>query len=492
LPIHLLAKQGRVAIRITQRTAQGAVDLHWEVSYNDHYGPPRQLAYKLDTLVVNRQLDALGRPLPPLIRLDSLRQLCQVLGINTGKAVQDLKKAFHQNAGAYIVAKLRYRSVDGRERHLEAGFTRYSVIFVGERLPTGQRADAVYLVLHDLYREVLNHAPVRPLDYDYLKALPPTAQRFYELVSYKIFAALAHHQPAATLRYSEYCLLAPQPRYTTYDQVKKQLYKVHKPHLASDYLAQVCAERTTDRDGHPDWWLHYVPGPKARAEYAAFTRPSRPGAAPETARQGVEPFPDTPPGEISPMVQAGDPAVGADPVSLATSPATVLVQYFYQRFHGVTASALPTKALYQAKALIAQHGEAAARFMVDFAWQQAQTTRYPLEHFGGILPYAPRALAAYEARHQHLAQQRAAARDDQQRAQYETFWQQEVGRIRAMLSPDDLAALEATVREQLTVSGAIPAYAIERMVRVESDTALAERYAVPSFETWQRTQEAHR
>ena len=53
-----------------------------------------------------------------------------------------------------------------------------------------------------------------PLDYAYLKALTPMAQRFYELLSYKMFAALKHRQPHATLRYSEYCLLSTQQRYT--------------------------------------------------------------------------------------------------------------------------------------------------------------------------------------------------------------------------------------------------------------------------------------
>jgi hypothetical protein len=45
----------------------------------------------------------------------------------------------------------------------------------------------VYLVLNDPYREVLNNAPTRPLDYEYLKTLTPSAQRFYEIVSYKIW-----------------------------------------------------------------------------------------------------------------------------------------------------------------------------------------------------------------------------------------------------------------------------------------------------------------
>ncbi len=63
-PIHTLTKCGRVTIHITQTDAQGALDVQWTVSYNEHYGPPRQLAYKLDTVVINQCLDALPRPCP--------------------------------------------------------------------------------------------------------------------------------------------------------------------------------------------------------------------------------------------------------------------------------------------------------------------------------------------------------------------------------------------------------------------------------------------
>src|SRR5439155_14323094 len=141
---------------------------------------------------------------------------------DSGRQQAHLKSAFHQNASTYIVAKLRYRGRDGTEHRLEAGFTRYSVIFTGEQLPDGTTADAIYLVLSEPYREVLNHAPVRPLDYAYLKALTPSAQRFYEILSYKIFAALTHYRPHATLRYADYCLLSTQQRYAVLEPVQKQ------------------------------------------------------------------------------------------------------------------------------------------------------------------------------------------------------------------------------------------------------------------------------
>src|SRR5712691_7909194 len=276
-PIHNLTTGGAVTIRMTQTNAQGDVDLRWAVSYNAYYGPPRQLAYKLDTIVINQLLDALPRPLPILLRVGSLRQIGTLLDLNdSGRQYAHLKSAFHQNASAYIVAYLRYRGRDGIARTVNTGFTRYSVIFTGEHLPDGTQADAVYLVLSEPYRDILNHAPVRPLDYAYLKALTPMAQRFYELLSYKMFAALKHRHPHATLRYADYCLLSTQQRYTFYDQVKKQMYKVHQPHVQSGYLTKVVYEATTDDAGRPDWLLHYTPGPKARVEYAAFMR--QPGA----------------------------------------------------------------------------------------------------------------------------------------------------------------------------------------------------------------------
>jgi hypothetical protein len=46
-------------------------------------------------------------------------------------------------------------------------------------------------VLNTYFRELLNQVEVRPLDYDYLKRLPPGPQRFYELLSFQIYGALA-------------------------------------------------------------------------------------------------------------------------------------------------------------------------------------------------------------------------------------------------------------------------------------------------------------
>lgn len=306
-PVHRLAKKGSVQIEIEERDEAGDLHASWDVSYNSRFGQPGQLAYKVDTIVVNRRIDEEGRPLPKVIRLGSLRDICRELNINEGQATRQVKRALHQNASAYINAKLTYTASDRTERFIEFGATRYDVIFTGKKLPDGKRADAVYIILHDLYRELLDGVQKRPLDYEYLKELPPGPQRFYELLSFQIYAALKHGRPRARLLYSEYCTYAPQTRYFDYDHVKKQMYKVHVPHRQSDYISAVEFREAMDRDGRPDWEMLYVPGGRAKAEFRAFTQPKK--ALPNRTSRELQPPSSTPSGKEDRAPADMDPLV---------------------------------------------------------------------------------------------------------------------------------------------------------------------------------------
>ena len=270
-PIHNLSTKDGVRIEIKHKDDHGATILSWEVSYNSRYGPPGRLAYKLDTIIINRRIEEAGKPVPKLIRLGTLREIAtQVLAGE--KNTHSVKKALLQNASAFINARITYRTTEKAERSLEAAFSRYSVIFTGEQLPNGHKADGVYLVLNDIYMDVLNNALLRPLDYDYLRELAPSEQRFYEIISYQILPALKYNH-RARLVYSDYCAMSTQVRCTNLDHVKKQMYKVLRPHLRSGYLVGVEYEAAPDSDGSPDWVMHFTPGPKARNEQLAFAFP---------------------------------------------------------------------------------------------------------------------------------------------------------------------------------------------------------------------------
>jgi hypothetical protein len=284
LPLHTLSTQKQMSVRIEKRDESGKVLLLWEVSPSPQFGEPRHLAYRLDTLVINKRIDEAGPPTPKLVRLGSLRSICRELGLTqSGHNCSDIKQALSQNASTTIKANLFYRDREGRQRKLEAVFSRYSVIFTGDTLPDGAEADGVYVVMNDIYQGFLNHVPMRPLDFNYLRQLSPSASRFYEVVSFRIYAALKYGWPSVSMVYSEYCEATGQRRLETGTDVSKQMYKLHKPHLASGYLAKVEFEKTHDGEGRPDWNIRYSPGPRAKDEYIKF------GAGREAAADAVEP-----------------------------------------------------------------------------------------------------------------------------------------------------------------------------------------------------------
>jgi hypothetical protein len=464
MPIHNLAKKGKVDIQIIKKNEHGEVDLRWEVSYSDRYGQPRQLAYKLDTLVINKHIDELDRPLPKIIRMGSLRDIADELGL--GGDTNNVRKAFRQNAFVGISAKLSYKTLDGREKRLEVDFTRYSVVFTGESLPDGNKADAVYLILNDPYREVLNNAPTRPLDYDYLKQLAPAAQRFYEIVSYKIFAALKFKHPRAKLPYSEYCTFSAQQRYYDYDHVKKQMYKIHKPHLASGYIEKVSIKAIPDSDGKPDWIMSYIPGPKARAEFKAFN--SKHSKSTNTLDQE----------SVLPLETSEESA---------PDNARNLVQYFYRRFHHNDDVTPTTKELEFAAALITQYGMDKARFVVEYSQESADATKYKPDMLIGIRKYVDAAIKKFDLRAQRQQEAKQKKQDEQLHNLYEAYRDQELARIKSSMPPDELAALESSIRADLKAKGINP-LVLEMQMRHTRDEQLERRARVLPFEKWRKQQ----
>ena len=432
-PIHSLSKRGGVDIHITRANHRGEIDFCWEVSPNPKFGQPGQLAYKLDTTVINRILDELGRPLPRIIRLGNLRDIAHELDL--GGDTNKVRKALRQNAFAAITAKMTYRGADGTERALEADFTRYSIVFSGESLPDGRQADAVYLILNEPYWQVLNNAPVRPLNYDYLKKLPPIPQRFYEILSRQVFIAIRHKLPYARLLYSEYCTQAPQQRYFDYDHFKKQMYKVHRHHLLSRYLKSITHEEARDGEGKPDWWMHYVPGARALAEYRAFNRKHLIGDAEADLGEGTEHALE---GETVSDTEGREAVPEPEP-----HPGQKLVCYFHSRARGDEhyEASLQGREVRLASEFLEEHGPEKARFIVDHAVEQAKTTKFQMRTFGALIQYVAEALRTWDRRTQ--GERRREREEAHRRREEEERQQEERRRLQALAqrSPQEYESL---------------------------------------------------
>jgi hypothetical protein len=421
-PVHRLARKGSIEISIREGGSNG-IETKWEVDYSKKHGQPGPLAYKLDTLIINRRIEEAARPIPKLIRLGSLRDICRELGLSEGENVNTIRKALRQNAFAGITAKTRYRLADGSERTLEADFTRYSVVFTGEELPDGRKADAVYLILNDIYMQVINGAMTRPLDYDYLKGLPPAPQRFYEILSYRMYAALKNDRPRAKLTYSHYCTYAPQARYLDRKRARKQMDKLHAPHRKSGYILQVEFEPTTDGDGNPDWIMLYRPGPKARTEYRAFARRGGPAVL------EVEPIPTDP----SPWpAVSGPPPLEAELIGRGITPA-------------------------MARELVRGHGEEAIRLQIDILDSLPEKKRGKINDPAAYLVTAIRnghaAPKGFIGRAERQAREEARQARERQEAEGRCRQREQAARERALreeadayikrLTPAEREALEA-------------------------------------------------
>ena len=428
-PIHNLSTKDGIRVEIKRKDVNGATLVSWEVSYNSRYGQPGRLAYKIDTIIVNREIDESEKPVPKIIKLGSLRDIAA--RINAGaKNTHTVKRALLQNASAFITAKLTYRAVDKTERTLEAAFSRYSVVFTGESLPDGRRADAVYLVLNDIYQEVINNAMTRPLDYDYLQGLSPSEQRFYEILSYQIFPALKYER-RARLVYSEYCALSTQVRYFDFDHVKKQMYKLHRPHMRSGYLVDVEYEATVDSEGTLDWVMLYTPGSKARNEQLAFRFPGDNNRKlREIARNSSEVQKN---GEISASVSESQNLtleLTFQPVATEETSADFsaeeeenrriedLLSHFYTTFHHNGGNIRPSiRERAQAQELLRRLGQEHSRFVVEFAFREAQKTKFAIQTFGGILQYEAGAAGHLaELRKQETKTRREKARQSHENA----------------------------------------------------------------------------
>ena len=465
-PIHHLSKGPSLCIDI-RRPEQS---LHWQVSYSTQYGPPGPLAYKLDTLVVHRRLDQAPRTVPHTLKLGSLREIAAELRL--GADTNAVRKALLQNASPFITAKITYKARDKSERTLEAAFHRYSVVFTGEKLPDGRKADAVYLLLNDFYMEILNHALTRPLDYDYLRALAPLAQRFYEIVSYPLYAALKTRQ-RARLAYSELCLLSTMKRYFDYDRVKKQMYKVHAPHLKSGYLEKVEMQAACDEAGQPDWQMFYRPGPKARRDHRVLASPAGRKGVPSAAPASPEPR------ENPPIPKKPQPDPPPAKKENNASPSTALVRHFYETFlrSGTTARPTPREQA-QAQELIDRIGADRARTLVEYAAEEAPQSGYRPRTFGGILHYEGPFLARYAEQERQARQRREQAARKRHEAAHTSAYHRF---LRARLEGDLQTAFPQAARDFQAAEEHLLTFHRPRVSRSKRSASFIQNFADPEL-----------
>jgi hypothetical protein len=146
------------------------------------------------------------------------------------------------------------------------------------------------------------------------------------------------------------------------------LKELHGVRLSTGYITSIKLERTVDKH---DYKIVVDKGQQQQlpliAEIEADTDESR---------------------EVQPIQSQQPTTLGKQ--------ARDLVGYFHKLFHGAELAYPSSTAIDQATVLIARHGDALARFIVDFAHTEAPKTKFNIQTFGGILQYTARALATVD------------------------------------------------------------------------------------------------
>jgi hypothetical protein len=166
-----------------------------------------------------------------------------------------------------------------------------------------------------------------------------------------------------------------------------------------------------------------------------------------------------------------------------------LVHAFYAKLYpgqGGPQAIYSDKETELAQSLLTTYSAADLHDLIDYTLEEAPKSQFPIKTFGGLRAFVQPWLAEREARTREYA--RAAARVQSAREallqkQYDDFREAAVERFKSTLAPEELAALEVQIREQ--VQSRPGPFSMDNM-RIERDMQLeiAKRANIPPFEAW--------
>jgi len=434
LPTHNFKKSGDINISIKKRDEAGEIVLKWVVTYpqkkdkKEDLGQAGIQAYKLETVVINKKIDEIrsqGKKIPRILKIaDSYRDILKKLGSKSGNT-NDIKRALKQNASIFVDAVLPYKTKSGEDKLLQMFGTRYAIVLTGDKMKGEDLvADGVYVIFNDVYLAFLNMVQDRPLDYQYLKLLPASSQRFFELASFSIFGGIKYGNEEVTIHYSEYCQAAPQDQMSDYGAMKSQMNKLIRHHTNAEYIVKNSVRY--EKKGKDDWLIHFKPGPRAYSQYKRFTRGAKRAASGSRKQLNA-------------------------PNNFLSQEAKELVDYFYQIFHQVETSNPMKSELEFAQELIDQHGYKKA---VSIVWHakkvlEDSNSNYNPDNLLGIRPYLGRAAKKIEGNAKKKKEQKQKKEAEQKKEEQATLQDNQDEELLAQLSPEEYERFIQEAKEEI-------------------------------------------
>lgn len=331
------------------------------------------------------------------------RDLCRRMRIScSGRTVERLKGAIHSTAGLYILSSYALYSKPDNKRisTREEGLRLYDrVCFLGSELPDGRVADTNHLWISDWYLANLNALFTAPLDYDLwlrLEERSPIASRLYEFLLINFYSGV----PVLRINYETLVQFLPIKTEQHPSQAKQQLGPALRHLVAMEVIDDV--QWASSRDGLAQLHFH-------RGRHLNAPRDRMPAALPH-----LEEF-------------AG--SVEVEELRTLKPPEWTIVADFYRLWTG-SETHRPTRGeLELARELLAQHGPAKLKSLIQLAVKRMKTQWPDAKTFGGIRRYLAEAADRYDAdqtrieaeRREQSRRQKERAHADQKRHQEDRF-----------------------------------------------------------------------
>jgi hypothetical protein len=172
-----------------------------------------------------------------------------------------------------------------------------------------------------------------------------------------------------------------------------------------------------------------------------------------------------------------------------------LVFYFYTRLYNSSdignLSVYSPKETDFARSILSTLSLKEAKDFVDFALAQAATTSFDVKTFMGVRQYLaawPSAKKEFEGWRRKEEERKKVDRDEELKNLYQTFRQGEIKKSRESLSPSELTDIEKQVEAQLLKENP-KVFGPSVLVRIRTNALLADRFRIPSFEEWKKSQD---
>jgi hypothetical protein len=272
-------KRLKTEYHATETRGDTKLEVYWKVAAHQDYGYPGVFDRKVHK-AIEQIIGNLPHPIQNPIRLGSLLNLAKLIGMPlsskgtlSGKSYKEIQDSLTRMVATTIHSEGAFYD-RSKERGVKDVFHLYDrVVWIGQKLPSGEIADTNYLFLGSWYLDNINNRYVKPLDYTYYRSLKDgIASRLYELLGVKFKGSLF-----INYSYSKLCQLLPVPRYQYLARAKQQLEQAHQELVRTGFFDNV--EWVKVNDPH-DWLINYYAGTRAKEEIQRWSK------------QGVLPPPD--------------------------------------------------------------------------------------------------------------------------------------------------------------------------------------------------------